>query len=534
MTQTAISRAQPRASILAVLGAIALSGWAQPSLAEEKVVRYVPSADVKVLDPIVNTAGVTLQHGYMIYDTLLSFDRDFNVRPQMLASYTVSADGLTYTMTLRPGLKWHDGAPVTTQDVVPSIKRWAARDSSGQQMVALGMTLAAVDDRTFTLTLKEKWGLVLDSLAKIASNAAFMMRAKEASTDPAVAVTETIGSGPFRFRREDYVPGSRVVYVRNTDYIARNEPPNFYAGSKAVKIDRLEWQVMPDTNTGISALNRGEVDFMEQPPVDLLPIVRNNKDVEIRINNKLGYLAFARPNFLHPPFNNEKARQALMHVINQEDFLRAAFAEPEFYKICWAFMACGTAMASEDGMDAYRKPDLERAHKLMQEAGYKGEKIVILHPTDLKFVHDLTTVLEQRMRDAGWNLDIQQMDWAAATTRRSKQEPPDQGGWNIFITAASAPEAMVVSGNPGLSVNCDRKGWFGWACDQTIQALRDQWSKEPDLAKRKEIATKTQLRAAEFVPYVILGQYFAPVAFRRSLTNVPEAPWPVFWAVEKR
>ncbi len=518
-----------------VFGLVVLAASTMPerSFAQDKVVRYAPSADVKVLDPIANTAGVTLQHGYMIYDTLVSFDKDFNVHPQMLASYTVSADGRIYTFTLRPGLKWHDGTPVTSADIIPSIKRWAARDASGQKMVELGMTLAAIDDRTLTLTLREKWGLVLDSLAKIASNAAFMMRSKEASSDPAVPITETIGSGPFRFVRSEYVPGSRIVYARNPDYVARSEPPNFYAGSKAVKIDRLEWTVMPDSNTAIAALNRGEVDIMEQPPVDLLPVLRSNKDVEIKINNKMGYLALVRPNHLYPPFNSAKARQALMHLINQEDFMRAAFGQPEFYKQCWAFMACGTSMASEAGMDDYRKPDLAKAQALMKEAGYKGEKIVVLHPSDLKFVHDLATVLEQEMRDAGWNVDAQQMDWAALTTRRGNKEAPDQGGWSVFITSASAPELMAVSSNVGLSSNCDRSGWFGWPCDETMQALRDQWSKEPDLAKRKELAVKAQLRAAEFVQFVPLGQYFAPIAFRKSLSNLPEVPWPAFWAVEK-
>ena len=515
-----------------VLSLLAVIAAAMPAVAQEKTVRYAPSADVKVLDPIANTAGVTLQHGYMIYDTLFGFDKDFNVHPQMLETYTVSPDGLAYTFTLRPGLKWHDGTAVTSADIVPSIKRWAARDAGGQQMVALGMTLAAVDDRTVKLTFKEKWGLVLDSFAKIASNAPFMMRSKEASSDPAIPVTETIGSGPFRFQRSDYVPGSRLVYVRNPDYVPRSEPPNFYSGSKAVKIDRLEWHVMPDSNTAVAALNRGEVDIMEQPPVDLLPLLRSNSDVEIKINNKMGYLALARPNHLYPPFNNPKARQALMHIINQEDFMRAAFGQPEFYKQCWAFMACGTAMASEAGMDQYRKPDLAKAQTLMKEAGYKGEKIVVLHPSDLKFVNDLATVLEQEMRDAGWNVDAQQMDWAALTTRRGKQEPPEQGGWSIFITSASAPELMAVSSNVGLSSNCDRSGWFGWPCDETMQGLRDQWAKEPDLAKRKDIAVKAQLRAADFVQFVPLGQYFAPIAFRKSLSNLPEVPWPAFWAVE--
>jgi peptide/nickel transport system substrate-binding protein len=517
-----------------LVGVLSLGLCASTAWAQSKVIRYAGSADVKVFDPIVNTSGVTLQHGYMVYDNLFSYDSGFKVQPQMIGSHSVSADGLTYTMTLRPGLKWHDGTPVTTADILPSIRRWAERDGIGRKMVQHGMTLAAVDAQTFTLAMKERYGLVLDGLANISGLAAFMMRAKDAATDPSVAVSESIGSGPFKFVKAEHIPGSRIVYERNPDYVARTEKPDFYSGSRAVKIDRVEWMVMPDSNTGVAALNRGEIDIMEQPPVDLLRLIKGNPQITVKVNNRFGVLGFVRPNHLHPPFDNMKARQALMHIIDQEEFLRAAFGEPEYYKVCWSFMACDNAMSSEAGAEKYRKPDIARAKQLMAEAGYKGEKIVVLHATDLKWLHDFSTVLEQRMREAGWNLDVQQMDWANLTTRRTKQEPPAQGGWNLFITGDTGIGLMSVSGSLALSSDCDRKGWLGWACDEVTQALRDQWSKEPDLAKRKEIAVKTQLRAAEFAHVIPLGQFLSPVAFRNTLTNVLELPWPAFWAMEKR
>ncbi len=275
---------------------------AGPALAQSTL-KVAPHADLKVVDPITNTAAITLLHSYMIYDTLYAFDKEYRAQPQMVASHTVSSDGLTYTFKLRPGLKFHDGAAVTTKDVVASVKRWQARDSNGRAMTAVGATVAAVDDSTFTITLKEKWGLVLDSLAKLSANVAFVMREKEASIDPNTPITETIGSGPFTFEKAEWVPGSKVVYKKNAAYVARSEPPDFYSGSKAVKVDRVEWHYLPDSNTASAALNAGEVDIYENPTLDLLPVLKRNKDIVIANHNPSGWISYMRPNHLHPPFN---------------------------------------------------------------------------------------------------------------------------------------------------------------------------------------------------------------------------------------
>jgi len=165
------------------------------SAAAQSVIRYVPHADLKVVDPITNTAAITNQHATMVYDMLFAYDRDYRPQPQMVETWSASPDGLTYRFVLRPGLKFHDGQPVKAADAVASIARWAARDSNGGILRGLGMQLAVVDDRTFTLSIKEPWGLVLDSLAKDGSYAAFVMREKEAKTDPNTPITEVIGSG---------------------------------------------------------------------------------------------------------------------------------------------------------------------------------------------------------------------------------------------------------------------------------------------------------------------------------------------------
>ena len=507
---------------------------AGPALAQGTL-KFAPHADLKVVDPITNTAAITLLHSYMIYDTLYAFDDQSRPQPQMVESHSVSADGLVYTFKLRPGQTFHDGSAVTTKDVVASLKRWAARDSNGRAMTAVGATIAAVDDSTFTITLKEKWGLVLDSLAKLSANVAFMMREKEAATDPNTPITETIGSGPFTFEKAEWVPGSKIVYKKFAAYKPRSEPANYYSGGKVAKVDRVEWNYLPDSNTAAAALNAGEVDIYENPTIDLLPILQKNKDIVIANHNPSGWISYIRPNHLHPPFNNVKARQALAYLVNQEDYMRVAVSsDPTHWKVCWAWMSCGSAMESEAGAEPYKKADIAKAKQLLAEAGYKGEKVTVFQATDVQDLRDIAAVTNDNLRKAGVNLDIQTNDWATLAARRGKKEAPADGGWNIFHTRSLGVEFSSALTNFALAAPCDGRGWFGWNCDEQTEKLRRDWAAEPDLAKRKAIGVELQKRAVETMPYIPVGQSFPPIAYRSNVTGLLKTPIQVLWNAEKK
>ena len=518
-----------------LLASVALAAVIAGPAFAQGTIKFAPHADLKVVDPITNTAAITLLHSYMIFDTLYAFDDKYQAQPQMVQSHTVSADGLTYTFKLRPGLMFHDGSAVTTKDVVASVKRWAARDSNGRAMTAAGATVAAVDDQTFTITLKEKWGLILDSLAKLSANVAFVMREKEASTDPNTPITETIGSGPFTFEKAEWVPGSKVVYKKFAGYAPRSEPANMYSGSKAVKVDRVEWNYLPDSNTAAAALNAGEIDIYENPTIDLLPVLQHNKDIVIANHNPSGWISYIRPNHLHPPFNNVKARQALAHLVNQEDYMRVAVSsDPTHWKVCWAWMSCGSPMESEAGAEAYKKADIAKAKQLLAEAGYKGEKITVFQATDIQDLRDIAAVTNENLRRAGVNLDIQTNDWATLAARRGKKEAPAEGGWNIFHTRSLGVEFSSALTNFALAAPCDGRGWFGWNCDEQTEKLRKEWAAEPDLAKRKAIGVELQKRAVETMPYIPVGQSFPPIAYRNSVTGLLKTPIQVLWNAEKK
>lgn len=498
----------------------------------ETTLRVAVANDLKILDPITNTGYESRNHGYMIYDTLFAVDEHLQPQPQMVDTWTVSDDKLTYTFNLRDGLLWHDDTPVTAEDCVASIRRWGARDTMGQRLMEFTADLKASDDKTFTLTLKEPYGLVLQSLAKISSNVPFMMPKKVAETDPSQAITTTIGSGPFKFVTEEWVPGSKVVYVKNAKYVPRQEPADMAAGGKVVNVDRVEWIYFSDPATAANALIAGEVDYVPEPAFDLLPLLKESPDVTVEMLDPLGWQGMVRINHLAPPFDNAKMRQAMLSVVDQKEYLQAAIGNPEYYRTCVAFFVCGSPSESAVGGEQLEHPDLERAKKLFEEAGYKGEPIVILQPTDEPVLAAVSLVTAQRLRQIGVNVDLQAMDWSTLASRRQSKEPIEKGGWNIFHTLFNATDVLDPVVNIGANSGCDQ-AWFGWPCDEKVEKLRDQFSRETDASKRKTIIDEMQTLLYQDVAYIPFGQYSQPVAYRSNIKGVIKAGPPFVWNLTK-
>src|SRR5215212_5067117 len=244
-----------------LLAALGLAGALPAAAQAEKVLKVVPHADLKVLDPHTNTATITLMHGQMVYDQLFAWNSKLEPKPQMVAHYEISPDRLVYSFTLRPGLKFHDGKPVTTRDVIASLKRWMVRDVLGQAMTPFVEEFKATDDKTFVLRLKQPFAFVETAFAISAGTAPVIMREKDALTDPFKNITEAIGSGPFKFVAAEWNPGAKTVDEKNKDYVPRSDPPDGNTGAKIVKVDRVEWIVLPDPFTKSSAIQRGEVDI---------------------------------------------------------------------------------------------------------------------------------------------------------------------------------------------------------------------------------------------------------------------------------
>jgi peptide/nickel transport system substrate-binding protein len=517
-----------------VLSALALSSvWASPAFASGKTITAVMHSDLRIIDPIFTPAYITRDHGYMVYDTLLATDANFKIQPQM-ADWKISDDKLTYTFTLRDGLKWHDGAPVTAEDCVASLKRWARHDPMGMKLMEFTADIEATDVKTITLKLKEPYGLVLDSIGKPSSYVPFMMPKRLAETPPDQQIKEQIGSGPFKFVQSEFQPGVKAVYVKNTDYVPRKEPPSWTAGAKVVKVDRVEWVTMPDAQTAVNALQSGEIDFMEFPPLEMEPVLAADPDITMEVLNKFGYQTLGRMNFLYPPFDNPKIRRAAFLAMNQKEVLDALIGNPKYYKLCGAYFGCGTPLETDVGSETLVKGNgLEQAKKLLAESGYDGTPVVILAPGDAATLKAQPIVVAQQLRNAGFKVDLQATDWQSVVTRRASQKPPKEGGWNMFFTNS----VIADVGNPLASTflgGKGKQGLFGWPDDPKIEQLRDAYARALTPEDRKKIATEVQQEAYDFVIYIPLGQFFSPSAWRKSLSGVLEGQAvPVFWNVDK-
>ncbi|MBM3521957.1 MAG: ABC transporter substrate-binding protein, partial [Alphaproteobacteria bacterium] len=401
-----------RALALGVIAAAAIAPLAAPAQ-QPKTLRVTMHADVRTLDPFWTTQTIAGIHGLMVYDTLFSSDIDLKPKPQMVDTWNVSDDRKVYTFTLRDGLKFHDGSPVTTKDVIASMNRWGKRDTAGKTLFGHTASLTARDDKTFVWTLTEPYGLLIDFLAKIGTNIPFVMREKEAMVDPFQQIQEVVGSGPYAFKRDEWVPGSKTVYVKFRDYMPRKEPASGHAGGKVVKVDRVEFVWLSDPQTAQAALVAGEIDYLENPQPDFLPILENTPGIKIESHPAMGTMGIVQMNHLHPPFNNVKARQALLYIINNADYLNTIAADKKLQTLCFSLFGCGVDMETDAGSEAYKGPkDYKKAEQLFKEAGYNGEPITILQATDHQYITPAGLVLTQQLRRAGFlKLDIQSMDW---------------------------------------------------------------------------------------------------------------------------
>ena len=519
--------------IAVIAAACTLLLGAAPAIAQTKTLKMVAHADVKILDPTFTTAYISRNFGYMVYDTLFAQDAKGTPRPQMVDKYTTSKDNLVWTFTLRPGLKFSDGKAVTSADAVASIQRWASRDTFGAAMNRAGAQWVTVDGQTFRLTLKEPFGMVLDALAKPSGFPPVIMPERMAKMPTTTPLSEVMGSGPFIFKRDEWIPGNKTVFVRNPNYVARSEPPSGLAGSKKTTFDRVEWLYLPDANSAVAALRNGEVDYIEQLPADYITPLRNNASVKLlSAGTQQGQLIM---NQLHPPFNNPKVRQAVLKAVSQEKF-NASMGYPLDMRMsyCATYFICGSANDTAAGADPFRTPDIAKAKQMLAESGYKGEKVAMLVASDIPYLNALSLMAVQTMRQMGLNVEPVTMDWSSIGARRAKKDAPDAGGWSAYATVANefAIHSPIVSTN--LSAACGNS-LPGWPCDKQLDELRAAWIKETVPAKRKAALDAFQMRAYEVVPYINLGQYTAAGAVRKELKGADKL-WsgiPNLWVLDK-
>ncbi len=503
---------------------------AAPAHAETSVLRVVPQSDIVLLDPVFGTATISNIAGTMVYESLFAWDAVLEPKPQMAESWSISPDRLTWRFTLRPGLRFHDGQGVTTADVIASLRRWMEFDGGGGKLAEATAAMQAIDAATFEIRLKRPFPGMLAVLAAAPSRFAAVMRAGDI-TGERRPVTSAIGSGPFRYVASGRVSGSRVVWERNPDYVPRPEPPDGLAGGRVAKVDRVEWQILPDPSTVAAALLHGEVNFVERMSLDLMPVVAKDPGIVLRRLSPLSDQTMLRANSLQPPFNDVRARQALNYIVDQGDAMGAAFGDPANWQRCNAFFLCGGPYGTEAGAEGFHQ-DFAKARALLAEAGYNGEKLVFIASHD-NTNGVMSEVAQDAMAKAGLNVEMVWSDWATVVGRALNQGPPAAGGWNLRVTSTPGAPTASPQTNAGADMSCNRRNFSGWPCDEEAERLRALFL-DADAGARPALLQQLHRRLAEMAPYRVLGQSIGSSAWRSNVGGVLASPVAAYWNIEKK
>jgi peptide/nickel transport system substrate-binding protein len=524
-----------RRHLLGGSAALLAAPFASPALGQRaSVLRFVPQADLGGLDPIAIFSNVVRNHGYMVYDTLYGTDSSFRVHPQMAEGHVFEDEDRLCTITLRAGLKFHDGEPVRAVDCVASLRRWLQRSPYGQVLASRTDELVALDDRRLRFRLKRRFPLLITALGVPSTPAPFIMPERLARTDGVQQVRDPTGSGPFRFLMNEFRQGSRAVWERNPDYVPTSGGGSgLTAGPKVVHFDRIEWSIIPDSATAAAALAAGEVDWVEQLPPEIQQMLARQRNMVLEPIDPLPLPGQFRFNHRQPPFDNPAIRRAFLHSISQEDFMTAIVGpDPKKYEVNVGFFTPGGPMANDAGLEPLKGPrSIEQAKRALREAGYKGEKVRLIGTTDIISTTAQAQVAADLLQRLGLNLDVALSDWGTVAQRRMNREPLDQGGWSIGCFASSGMDFL----NPITHTQLRSDGLAaapGWPDLPRVEALRAQWLEAPDLAAQQALAREIQIEAMQGLPYIPTGAYYSITAFNHALQDRVKG-FAIFWNIRR-
>src|SRR5437868_6939950 len=444
--------------------------------AKASTLTFVPTSDLAVLDPIVTFNRPTRNYAYLVFDTLYGLDTNWQAQPQMVLCHEADDDGLTWNLRLRDGLRFHDKEPVLARDVVASIRRFAPGISFATALMAATEELSAPDDRTVKFRLKRPFPHLPAALAGPGGTVPAIMPERLATTSPHQPVKEIVGSGPFRFLKDEHISGAKAAFARFEQYRPRegggpSGAPGFTSGPKAVHFDRVEFVTL-DAFSAQGALSRGEIDWWESPSRDLADLVGADRNVTL-VSHYMPAMGILRFNQLYPPFDKPEARRALLAAVDQAEAMTAVAGEDPANRFEGVgIFATGTPLANDAGLEVLKRPrDYAAAKKALAEAGYNGEKIVIISPTDVGGISVLSRIGAEQLRRAGLNVDFQEMDFGSVIRRRTSQAPPDKSGWNVFFTMI---DRSIPNTNPfgNQALRADGKAaWDGWTDSPMVKAL---------------------------------------------------------------
>lgn len=520
-----------------LLAGAAAATLARPALAQSersRVLRFIPGADLNTIDTLWTTVDVTRDHGYLVYDTLYGADGTLTPRPQIAEGHVFEQDNRVCTITLRNGPRFHDGEPVRAQDCVASLRRWMALASMGQTVAAATEELVALDDRRLRFRFKRPFPALINILGQVVAPVPVIMPERIADTPTDKQITDATGSGPFRYKADEYRAGSLVVYERFDGYVPTPDTARgLVAGPKVAHFDRVEWHRIPDASTAAAALQQNEMDWFGAPPPELIELLTRSRNVAVGRLELLPSVAVMRLNAMQPIFNDKRMRQALLPAINQSDFMIAAVGtDPAHYEVGTGFFPPGAPSASTAGLEPLTGPrDLAKAKRLFKEAGYAGQTVRLLGNSGTTITGSLALVAADLFRRLDLNLDTALLESTAVAQRRRSMEPVERGGWSV--SCWSFPGLMFE--NPATHILLRGNGkdaWFGWPDVPKLEELREAWLAAPDAAAQNRIAREIQVVGMDELPCIPLGVSHRYTAHSRALQD-RVVGLPIFWNIKR-
>ena len=500
----------------------------------DRVLRFTLNDDIANLDPHGRSSAASRVHVFAVFDMLFGMDAGHKISPQMVEGVLVEDDKTRWTLTLRDGLTFHDGEPVLARDCVASIRRWMPNNSLGLELQSVIDDLSATSDRRIVFRLNKPFPMLPDALGTPTEGVPAIMPERLANNGEP-RVKEIVGSGPFRFRADERIAGSRTVYERFAGYRPREGgTADWMAGPKIANFERVEWTVVPDASTRAAALQHGELDWWGEITPDLAPQLLRDPNIKLLVSDSWGHMLTMMMNHLQPPFSNLAIRRALLLAVNQEEFVSAvAGMDPSVCRTGVGLFPPGSSMASDAGLDVFRHPrDIHRVRQDIIDAGYQGERVVIMSWADDFVAKPCAEVAADMMRKAGLNVDFQSMDIATSMQRMANKGPVDQGGWSCAFPDWVGLSLRDPAANP-LVRGLGAKGYPPWASSQRLEELRRAWFGAGDLATQQRIAADIQVEALAEVTSIPLGMFYDRNAFRTDLTGVMQGWPPVFWNVRR-
>jgi peptide/nickel transport system substrate-binding protein len=458
-------------------------------------IRVATDAEPNTFDWTSSTATATRLVAWHVFEGLFAIDQAYTVRPLLAAGYTVSPDGLRYTIKLRQGIKFHNGQPMTADDVVASLARWGKLSGGGEETFKFITALRAVDPSTVEITLSAPFGPLITNLGDPKQSAVIMPKAiaERAGVQP---LTELVGTGPYIFKK--WTRGQEIVLARNPAYVSRTENWGGLTGRKVAYADEIDFYPVTDPQVRLSGVSTGQYDFALELPQDLYPKVKSNRSLTADIVKVFSWPGVVF-NKARGPFTDARLRLAVLYAMKDSDLMAAAAGPQAFWHLDpGLFFPEQHDVYSTAGSDVYNHQNLDRARELMREAGYKGEKIVLMSTKDYTWMYNMAQVLTPELQAVGFNVDSQVYDWATLLSRRAK---PDL--FDAFITGFSPsidPTGIIFFGQK----------WPGWYKSAALDKLLAEWSRTPVTAgaARTKIMDQIQTLFYTEVPVAKVGNEF--------------------------